>query len=379
MGENVPDEPIRVAELFAGVGGFRLGLEGHPESNEDTGFRVVFSNQWEPPGTGRQWASEIYETHFGKEAHYNEDIHDIAYKEGDMAATIRDRVPEHDLLVGGFPCQDYSVARTVSGELGIKGEKGKLWIPIRNIIRHERPRPKIVLLENVPRLLNSPANARGLNFAIILNDLLRMSYHVEWRVINAADYGMPQQRKRVFILAYRNSNYGTPDINGKPNFGCKKAGVRSTIQKWLIDGDEETGSPMCNSFPCKGELAKRADFLPDLDTFDKGNSPFGNAGYAWKKKKHAMPDGSFITDVNMFWTTKVEADYDGEKAILKQVLEAELDPDYEVDASRIDEWRYAKGSKNEFRLRKKDRENVCLLYTSPSPRDKRQSRMPSSA
>ena len=59
--------------------------------------------------------------------------------------------------------------------------------------------PKVVLLENVPRLLNSPANARGLNFAIILDDLLDLGYHVEWRVINAADYGMPQQRNRVFI------------------------------------------------------------------------------------------------------------------------------------------------------------------------------------
>ena len=123
------DEPIRVAELFAGVGGFRLGLEGHPESEEDTGFRVVFSNQWEPPGSGRQWASEIYKMHFGKEAHYNEDIHDIAYKEGDMAATIRDRVHEHDLLVGGFPCQDYSVARTISGELGIRAGRGSYGFP----------------------------------------------------------------------------------------------------------------------------------------------------------------------------------------------------------------------------------------------------------
>ena len=352
------NKPIRVAELFAGVGGFRLGLEGHPDSGEDTGFKVVFSNQWEPPGNGKQWASKIYEMHFGKEGHTNEDIHDIAFSEGEMVETICERIREHDLLVGGFPCQDYSVARTVSGELGIRGEKGKLWIPIRNIIRHKRPRPKVVLLENVPRLLNSPANSRGLNFGIILNDLLRMSYHVEWRVINAADYGMPQQRKRVFIVAYRNSNYGTPDINGKPNFGCKKAGVRSTIQKWLIDGDEETGSPMSIAFPCKGNLAQKAEFLPDLDTFGKGKSPFGNAGYAWKKKKHTMPDGSSITDVNMFWTTKVEPEYDGEVQKLGHILDEKFDKKYEVDASRIDEWTYAKGSKNEFRIRKQDRDNV---------------------
>ena len=358
-------DDLRVGEMFAGVGGFRLGLEGVPSKDwetkflefEKTGFKVVWSNQWEP-GSSKQWASKIYEERFGSEGHTNEDIHDIAFNEGEMRETIREQIPELDVLVGGFPCQDYSVARTISGELGIKGEKGKLWIPIRNIIRHKRPRPKVVLLENVPRLLNSPANARGLNFAIILNDLLRMSYHVEWRVINAAEYGMPQQRKRVFILAYRNSNYGTPDINGKPNFGCKKAGVRSTIKKWLIDGDGVASSPISKAFPCKGEFPKRAEFLPELDEFGKGNSPFGNVGYAWKKKKHSMPDGPAITDVNMFWTTKVKPDYDGEQITLGDVLEEKFDKKYEVDASRIDEWNYAKGNKNEFRIRKSDRDNV---------------------
>ena len=110
---------FRVAELFAGVGGFRLGLE---EKN----FRFVFSNQWEP-GETKQWASKIYEERFGSEGHSNEDIH-----------KVRKEVTEHDLLVGGFPCQDYSVARTISGELGIKGEKGKLWTPIKQIIRDSR-------------------------------------------------------------------------------------------------------------------------------------------------------------------------------------------------------------------------------------------------
>ena len=159
------DEKIAVAELFAGVGGFRLGLEGNPKLNEDTGFNVVFSNQWEPDEKA-QWASKVYEERFGSDGHTRNSIHEITHPKKGIA-TIRD----HDLLVGGFPCQDYSVARTISGELGIKGEKGKLWTNIARIIRHKRPRPKIVLLENVPRLLNSPANARGLNFAIILSEI----------------------------------------------------------------------------------------------------------------------------------------------------------------------------------------------------------------
>ena len=130
------DEDIHTGEMFAGVGGFRLGLEGVPSKDweteflkfEETGFKVVWSNQWEPPPKGsdippKQWASMIYENQFGSEGHSNEDIHNIAFNEGELKSTIREQIPDLDLLVGGFPCQDYSVARTVSGELGIKGEK----------------------------------------------------------------------------------------------------------------------------------------------------------------------------------------------------------------------------------------------------------------
>ncbi|SVC75074.1 uncharacterized protein METZ01_LOCUS327928, partial [marine metagenome] len=133
---------IEVAELFAGVGGFRLGLEGHPDSDEDTGFNVVWSNQWEPDEI-KQWASKIYVEKFGPEGHSNDNIHDFTFPKDGIAD-----IPDHELLVGGFPCQDYSVARTISGELGIKGEKGKLWVDIARIIRWKRPRPKVVLLEN---------------------------------------------------------------------------------------------------------------------------------------------------------------------------------------------------------------------------------------
>ena len=262
------------------------------------------------------------------------------------------------------------MARTISGELGIKGEKGKLWVPIRNIIREKRPRPKVVLLENVPRLLNSPANARGLNFAIILNDLLGFGYEVEWRVINAADYGMPQQRSRVFILAYRTPGNGKKTARGKIN-GPEKFGfsgqpgkvpkTRSGMSKWLL-GEAITNSsekyeigPFAESFPVSGELANRPmEISQDLGTYTSKPSPFGNAGYAWQKQLNS-PGRPWK---NVFWSTKVKADYDGEKIKLENVLDDDLDTEYEVDSSRIDEWRYAKGSKNEFRLRKKDRENV---------------------
>ena len=350
------EDNFHVGEMFAGVGGFRLGLEGPPSKEweteflkfEETGFKVLWSNQWEP-GSSKQWASKIYEERFGNEGHSNDDIHNIALNKGKMKETIHEKIPNLDVLVGGFPCQDYSVARTVSGELGIKGEKGKLWIPIRNIIRHKRPRPKVVLLENVPRLLNSPANARGLNFAIILDDLLDLGYHVEWRVINAADYGMPQQRNRVFILAYRTDGTGQNyRANGKLNFACKIAGRRDSMSKWIFEN-----GPFGEAFPSTGKLDDKPELVPSLNhKFSSKSSPFQNTGYAWKQKQGNIRR-------NMFWTTRVKADYDGEKMKLENVLDDDYDIDYEVDSSRIDEWRYAKGSKNEFRLRKRDRENVA--------------------
>ena len=348
------EDDIRVAELFAGVGGFRLGLEGHPDEPEDTGFKVVFSNQWEPDEKA-QWASKIYEARFGAEGHTNDSIHEFTHpKDG-----IKD-IAEHDLLVGGFPCQDYSVARTVSGELGIEGEKGKLWVDIARIIRHMRPRPKIVLLENVPRLLNSPANARGLNFAIILNDLIGMGYEVEWRVINAADYGMPQQRSRVFLLAYRTPNSGRLNsINGPGRYGSERK-TKGPMSKWLLGklssssaSSWETG-PFAKSFPIKGEIEGKPESIPqDLEAYSSKPSPFGNAGYAWKKAM--MPKNSRKP---VYWSTKVKAEYEGERTTLGDVLETNFHEDYKIDESRLDEWRYAKGTKNEFRLRKKDRKNV---------------------
>ena len=126
-----------VCELFAGVGGFRLGLE---RSSKE--WNTVWANQWEP-GRKIQHAFECYCYHFGdKKTHVNKDI-----------ATIeKQRIPDHNLLVGGFPCQDYSVART--GARGIKGVKGVLWWEIKEVL--EVKNPPFVLLENVDRLLISP-------------------------------------------------------------------------------------------------------------------------------------------------------------------------------------------------------------------------------
>ena len=171
-----------VAELFAGVGGFRIGLE-------KAGWNVVYSNQWEP-STKIQYASDVYVKNFGNNGHSNEDI------------SLVDKLPSNiDLVVGGFPCQDYSVAKSLNSAKGLKGKKGVLWWEILRLV--EQSKPRLIFLENVDRLLKSPSKQRGRDFAVMLKTLGECGYEIEWRIVNAADYGFPQRRIRVFIVAKR--------------------------------------------------------------------------------------------------------------------------------------------------------------------------------
>ena len=219
---------MKVVELFAGVGGFRLGLQA---ATEET-FNVVLSNQWEP-STKRQHANEVYEARFPSSRHNGESIEKI----------VVDEIPEHDLLVGGFPCQDYSVATSLKNSTGLYGKKGVLWWQIERILREKGDSaPNYLLLENVDRLLKSPADQRGRDFAVMLTSLNKLGYAVEWRVVNAADYGFVQKRRRVFILAYRK---GTKLYQELLEIG---------LERWMrVDGlFQET-------FP--------AEYLNSLDTF----------------------------------------------------------------------------------------------------------------
>lgn len=183
---------IRTVELFAGVGGFRLGLEAASDK-----FKVIWANQWEP-SMREQYAFDCYIAHFGNGKHHV--CQDIAKAKCD--------VPDHDLLVGGFPCQDYSIMKKNSA--GIEGVKGALWWQIDDILQEKRP--KYVLLENVDRIIRSPAKQCGRDFSIILRCFYEKGYAVDWRVINAADYGYAQRRRRTFIVAYHNQTKAFRDL-----------------------------------------------------------------------------------------------------------------------------------------------------------------------
>ena len=223
---------LRVIELFAGVGGFRLGLEGYKGKSSSSGYtknlpqnyKVVWSNQWEP-ATKTQHAADVYIDRFGQDEFSNEDIGEVRTSE----------IPNHDLLVGGFPCQDYSVAMQLNKSRGIQGKKGVLWWDIHRILEEKKSKkPDYLLLENVDRLIKSPANQRGRDFAIMLASLSDLGYVVEWRVINAADYGMPQRRRRVFIFGFHK------------NSSLYKKYLKSN--SWL-----EKDSVLAKSFPIQNE------------------------------------------------------------------------------------------------------------------------------
>ena len=189
-----------VCELFAGVGGFRCGLN-HIHSLEDLekpeSWETVWFSQWEPAETKTQYAHDCYVYRFGPSTDLDgNDTTNFNIEDVDKA-----KIPDFNLLVGGFPCQDYSVASSLATSKGIEGKKGVLWWSIRDIL--ETKQPAFVLLENVDRLIKSPAKQRGRDFGIILACFRDLGYTVEWRVINAAEYGYQQRRRRTFIFAYR--------------------------------------------------------------------------------------------------------------------------------------------------------------------------------
>lgn len=321
---------VDVIELFAGVGGFRIGLDrvGHDF------FRTVWSNQYEP-STKAQHASETYVARFGAENHVNKDIAEVTANE----------IPDHDMLVGGFPCQDYSVARTLSRAAGIEGKKGVLWWEIHRILREKGcRRPSILFLENVDRLIQSPATQRGRDFAVILQSLADLGYIAEWRIVNAADYGMPQRRKRTYILAYR-----------------KNSSIANSIieaDDWIFsDGVFAKAFPVRGysgqELPCGVSIKSSGKDIADVsDLFNKSNKgrPFENSG--------VMIDG-------MYWTCRTEPLYDGECVRLGDVLVSGADrelltEEFFIPEDELPKWKYLKGAKREER---KTKEGFVFSYS----------------
>ena len=314
---NVVNEgDVRVVELFAGVGGFRIGLE-----RASRHFKTIWSNQWEP-STKRQDASIIYCRHFGADGHSNEDI----------ATVPTEEIPDCDLLCGGFPCQDYSVATTLQRSGGIEGKKGVLWWQIYRILKEKKDKlPKYLMLENVDRLLNSPAKQRGRDFAIILSSLSSLGYIVEWRIINAADYGMPQRRRRTYMVAYQQGTKLAEQFAAKEN-----------KFEWILED-----GIMPQAFCCTEKNSKTNSFEISEDianvseNFNKGKkeSPFRNSG--------VMSQGKV-------YTLDTLPKYEGSYITLGDILvdETAVPEDFFISDEDLPKWEYQKGSKSLKRVNK---------------------------
>lgn len=291
---NTPHCVGTVAELFAGVGGFRLGLEA-------AGWKTVFSNQWEP-STKTQHASDVYVARFGSAGHSNENIANVA--------ALDDRV---DLLVGGFPCQDYSVAKSTHAAKGLEGKKGVLWWEILRLVRQHKP--TTVFLENVDRLLKSPSTQRGRDFAIMLRTLGDEGYTVEWRVVNAADYGFPQRRIRVFIVATLNAGVVDPETY------VTQTGVLARAL------------PITRDIHLS-EVHLGTDLASISATFNAGGgkSPF-------------LSGGVYLNGVA--YTTATQVDWVGKRRVLGDVVLADADvpAQFWVDETQLEQWRWLKGAK----------------------------------
>ena len=307
------NKDIKVVELFAGVGGFRIGLEGASDC-----YKTIWNNQWEP-STQHQDASIVYRARFGKEGHSNQDINLVKTKD----------IPDHDLLVGGFPCQDYSVASTLSKSGGIEGKKGVLWWQIYRILNEKgEKRPNNLFLENVDRIINSPATQRGRDFAIILASLSDLGYVVEWRIINAAEYGMPQRRRRTYIVAYRKGSTIARKVQNE--------------RDWLLfDG------VMAKAFPF--EQVYRSESIFDIEgsikevsdnfNIDKKLTPFGNAG--------------IMIDRHVY-SVAADSRYEGPCQLLGDIIVDEefVPEEFYISDEELPKWQYEKGAKKIHRVSK---------------------------
>ena len=308
-----------VIELFAGVGGFRVGLNNIKSFNkkghaiEKGPWKFVWANQWEP-STKTQHAFDCYNLRFANDNNSNVDISKVDKTE----------IPNHTLLTGGFPCQDYSVAHSLKGEKGIEGKKGVLWWEINAILKEKRP--PFVLLENVDRLLKAPAKQRGQAFGIILRCFADLGYGVQWRVINAADYGHPQKRRRTFIFAFHNTTKYYKSFENNTYFSqedVQEATIFDAFPANLIYSKQDK----------KINISKK-NYKTVADVSDKFKFDFENAGY--------MLNYDIIT-------AKLVANYNGKIKTLGQCLDCDNVPDY-CYKTNVKKFEYLKGSKKIERI-----------------------------
>lgn len=312
-----------ICELFAGVGGFRLGFD-----KLESGWETTWFSQWEP-GKKKQWAHDCYVYHYGDCADLKGEYHTGE----DISEMDKNNIPNHNLLVGGFPCQDYSVAHSLSSSKGIEGKKGVLWWQIRDVLIAKRP--PFVILENVDRLLKSPASQRGRDFGIILTSFAQLGYRVEWRVINAAEYGAVQRRRRTFIFAY---NYDTE--------------YAETMNKYTAEEILSESGFMAKSFPVSacGSIDKTEVLYSDVTKVERnhllkeGTEESDNDLLEMTKNfQFGFLAAGFMKDGKVYTTTVTPIEM--KPVLLSEIVQKDVDESYYINVNDMASWTYMKGAK----------------------------------
>lgn len=308
-----------VCELFAGVGGFRCGLNNIKtvkDSKKEEKWETVWFSQWEPAEKKTQYAHDCYIYHFGTCLDKSgNDTTNVNIEEVDKSA-----IPDFNLLVGGFPCQDYSVASSLATSKGLEGKKGVLWWSIRDIL--EEKKPPFVLLENVDRLIKSPAKQRGRDFGIILACFRDEGYTVEWRVINAAEYGYQQRRRRVFIFAYKNNTKYEKTISNivKYNVNQELELHRTSMTKVILEKGFFAKTFSVDAVDAKKvRIKKLPQGIGELS--EQFNFIFENAG--------VMKDG-------VVYTVKTTPNYHGKQITLGDIMDdGDVDQKYFISEKKL--------------------------------------------
>jgi len=239
------ERDMKYIDLFAGIGGFHYGIEraeaqiqilqerqaeigntglGHNEANGNIGHGVgsphgksecVYSNEWD------KYANSVYRKHFGE------------CDQSDIRTVDAGKIPDHDLLVGGFPCQSFSIAGKRRGFLDTRGT---LFFEIARILQAKRP--TFCLLENVKGLLS---HDKGNTFRTIITALDELGYDTEWQVLNSKNFGVPQNRERVFIIGHIR---GTPRPKVFPIIGKSEKDIRRVGEEvsYALDANYHKGT-----------------------------------------------------------------------------------------------------------------------------------------
>lgn len=327
---------LKAIELFCGIGGFRVGferIEGKP-------IEVIWSNDM-LPDKKRQTPSEVYIKNFGDKEHVNKDIHEIKTSD----------IPDHDLMTAGFPCQDYSVANSKTGDKGIEGKRGILWWQIYRVIKEKgNKKPSYLMLENVDRILRSPSHQRGRDMAIILTSLNEMGYAVEWRVVNSGEYGFDQRRKRIFIIGYHKRTKAFNKIKECPYAWILQRGVTTSSFPITIENKNDIKSETQLSERNPSAFKRILSNLEESDQNIKFISDFFNK----PNKKGLLKEAGIMISSNTI-SYDIKEDPREKKGKLKNVLlnDNNVDDRFFVETQEeLDKWKKEKGAKKKKRVSK---------------------------